>query len=47
MKTPAYATGVGLVLYGVKQLGITALLARRADKRNVWQRMRTWFGEVF
>jgi cell division protein FtsA len=47
VRTPAYATGVGLVQYGVKHLGVQHFQRGDADKRNVWQRMRNWFGEVF
>ena len=47
VRTPAYATGVGLVLYGVRNLGVTHFQRGDADKRTVWQRMRNWFGEVF
>ena len=47
VRTPAYATGVGLVRYGVKNLGVTHFQRGDADKRSVWQRMRSWFGEVF
>ena len=46
VKTPAYATGVGLVSYGAKRLG-HAQVAQSSDKRSVWKRMRSWFGEVF
>ena len=47
VRTPSYATGVGLVQYGVKNLGVTHFQRGDADKRTVWQRMRGWFGEVF
>src|SRR5438105_4418520 len=47
VRSPSYATGVGLVQYGVKHLGVQHFQRGDADKRNVWQRMRTWFGEVF
>jgi cell division protein FtsA len=47
VRTPQYATGVGLVQYGVKNLGVMHFQRGDADKRNVWQRMRGWFGEVF
>ena len=46
VKSPAYATGVGLVLYGMKQLQ-HGLGVRGPEKRGVWKRMRSWFGEVF
>jgi len=47
VKNPSYATGVGLVLHGVKNLGAAHFSGRDADKRSVWKRMRSWFGEVF
>jgi cell division protein FtsA len=47
VKNPSYATGVGLVLHGVKNLDANHFSGRDADKRSVWKRMRSWFGEVF
>jgi cell division protein FtsA len=47
VKTPAYATGVGLVLHGVRHIGAGQFMRGDADKRTMWQRMRSWFGEVF
>jgi cell division protein FtsA len=47
VKTPQYATGVGLVLYGVRHVGAMHFARGEADKRTVWKRMRNWFGEVF
>jgi cell division protein FtsA len=48
VKTPSYATGVGLVLYGARQGGVDALAARARDhRRGVIDRMRGWFSEVF
>ncbi len=47
VKTPAYATGVGLVIYGAKRLHHPIFPGISADKRTVWRRMRSWFGEVF
>ena len=47
VKSPSYSTGVGLVQYGVRHLGVQHFQRGDADKRNVWQRMRSWFGEVF
>jgi cell division protein FtsA len=46
VKSPSYATGVGLVLYGMKQLQ-HGLGVRGPEKRGMWKRMRSWFGEVF
>ncbi|HZS42528.1 MAG TPA: cell division protein FtsA [Polyangia bacterium] len=47
VKTPSYATGVGLVLYGVKHTGLVHFAGRNASKQSVWRRMKGWFGEVF
>ncbi len=46
VKTPSYATGVGLVQYGFKNQGIRHFDGSD-DKHTVWRRMRAWFGEVF
>ncbi|MCL6620895.1 MAG: cell division protein FtsA [Syntrophobacterales bacterium] len=51
MRDPAYATGVGLVLYGHRlQQGSAAssrLRGRRAGSRgNLWGRVKKWFQEV-
>ena len=46
VKTPIYATAVGLVLYGArKQDGLQ--LSQSSERRGVWRRMRSWFAEVF
>ena len=46
VKSPIYATAVGLVLYGArKQDGLQ--LSQNSERRGVWRRMRTWFAEVF
>jgi cell division protein FtsA len=47
VKTPSYATGVGLVLYGMKHQDAAWFDGKRADKSSMWKRMRSWFGEVF
>ena len=48
VRTPAYATGVGLVLYGMKNLEAAHFSRHReVDKRNVFKRMKSWFTEVF
>ncbi len=44
VKTPAYATGVGLVLYGAR---CRAGAHRTAPQRGVWTRFKGWLGEVF
>ena len=44
VKSPAYATGVGLVLYGARH----KRLARGADlDSGVWRRFRSWVAEAF
>lgn len=46
VKSPIYATAVGLVLYGArKQDGM--LLTQSSERRGMWRRMRNWFAEVF
>ena len=47
VKSPMYATGVGLVLHGLKNLDARHFMGRDVDKRGVWRRMRHWFAEVF
>lgn len=47
VRTPAFATGVGLVLYGVRSFDADRFLRRNLERRGVWRRMRSWFGEVF
>ncbi len=47
VRTPSFATGVGLVLHGMKNLDARHLSNRDAGKHSVWRRMRSWFGEVF
>jgi cell division protein FtsA len=46
VKSPSYATGVGLVLYGAKMAARGAVSRAAADK-GVWKRMKGWFGEIF
>jgi cell division protein FtsA len=47
VRTPAYSTGVGLVLHATRSLDGELLLGRDLDKHGMWKRMRSWFGEVF
>ena len=48
VKTPTYATGVGLVLHGVRRMAAGHVIkAREQDRGGMWKRMRGWFGEVF
>jgi len=46
IRTPNFATGVGLALWGARHLE-TAHLLRGTQKSGVWRRMRSWLGEVF
>ena len=48
--SPVYATGVGLVVYGSKNVGIHEFPTTQSDDnvfRRVSRRMREWFGEFF
>lgn len=48
VRSPAYATGVGLVLYGAKNLaGEFAQQAPTGIYRKMTGRMREWLGEIF
>jgi cell division protein FtsA len=50
VNSPAYATGVGLVVYGSKNLGIREFPTVQSDDnafRRVVRRMKEWFGEFF
>jgi cell division protein FtsA len=47
VKSPIYATGVGLVRHGVKQIDADRLSGQSGHRRGVWNRMKGWFGEVF
>jgi cell division protein FtsA len=48
VKSPAYATGVGLVLYGARQQrGHACHGARIKDDKGMWKKMRGWFKEAF
>lgn len=47
VRSPIFATGVGLVLYGARQQDGVFSPVREADHRTVWKRMRNWFAEVF
>src|SRR5262249_35861483 len=46
VKSPAYATGVGLVPYGAR-LRARGAGRGQAAERGMWRRMRSWFGEMF
>ena len=43
-KNPAYATAVGLVLFGAKQ--DSGAQAKDSDRKGVWTRMTSWFSEL-
>ncbi|MBP1752444.1 MAG: ftsA [Geobacteraceae bacterium] len=50
VNSPIHATGVGLVVYGSKNLGIREFPTVQTDDnvfRRVTRRMREWFGEFF
>jgi cell division protein FtsA len=50
VNSPVYATGVGLVVYGSKNVGTPVFPAQQTDEhlfRRVSQRMKEWFGEFF
>jgi len=50
VNSPVYATGVGLVVYGSKNLGIREFPTIQSDDnvfRRVARRMKEWFGEFF
>jgi cell division protein FtsA len=50
VNSPVYATGVGLVVYGSKNLGIREFPTIQSDEnvfRRVARRMKEWFGEFF
>ena len=44
IKNPAYATAVGLVLFGAKQ--DSGAQAKDSDRKGVWTRMTSWFSEL-
>ncbi|GFO56069.1 cell division protein FtsA [Geomonas sp. Red276] len=50
VNSPVYATGVGLVVYGSKNVGIHEFPPQQSDDtvfRRVSRRMKDWFGEFF
>jgi cell division protein FtsA len=47
VKSPAYATGVGLVQYGAKAQRAHGGGKARETERTVWRKMRSWFREAF
>lgn len=50
VNSPVYATGVGLVVYGSKNVGVHEFPPAQSDDtvfRRVSRRMKEWFGEFF
>jgi cell division protein FtsA len=49
VRSPSYATGVGLVQYGAKMQRAAGLGSGRSAQpdKNVWRKMRSWFKEAF
>ncbi len=50
VNSPVYATGVGLVIYGSKNIGVHEFPTQQSDDtvfRRVSRRMKEWFGEFF
>ncbi|TSK06864.1 MAG: cell division protein FtsA [Geobacter sp.] len=50
VNSPVYATGVGLVVYGSKNVGVHEFPPQQSDEtvfRRVSRRMKDWFGEFF
>ena len=48
VRSPMYATGVGLVLYGAKNMDLSQFRVKeRGAFRRAGQRMKSWFGEIF
>lgn len=47
VKSPMYATGVGLALYGARQHENAYFLNHDVERQTVWQRMIHWFRRTF
>jgi cell division protein FtsA len=47
VKSPEYATGVGLVKFGARGDGAGLRPAAPPPDRGVWRRVRGWLGEMF
>jgi len=43
IRNPIHATGVGLLLFGLRHHGETATRFSGDDGLSVWQRMKRWF----
>lgn len=46
VRSPKFATGVGLVLYGAKQLE-SAIFQNRTEQAGLGRRMKQWFSRIF
>jgi cell division protein FtsA len=47
VRSPEYATGVGLVLYGARGESTGMRPSAPPVDRGMWRRMRSWLGEMF
>jgi cell division protein FtsA len=47
VRAPEYSSGVGLVMYGAKEIGHAARYVEPEPNTGVWRKMRSWLGEVF
>jgi cell division protein FtsA len=47
VRSPRYATGVGLVRYGAEHLNHTHVAEREPDDRGFWRRFRNWWARTF
>jgi cell division protein FtsA len=47
VRSPIYATGVGLLLYGARQQEGLFISGRDPSRRGMWTRVRNLFAEVF
>ena len=47
VRSPAYATGVGLVRYGALRAGRPGGIGAPQTEKTVWKKMRSWFREAF
>jgi len=49
LKSPVYATGVGLALWGLAQQapGVTTVAGDRGIIGRLWRRLSGWFGDIF
>jgi len=49
VRSPIYATGVGLALWGLAQQasGVTTVAGDRGIIGRLWRRLSGWFGDIF